>query len=219
MRRLWKWSQTYKHRLLITLVLIAITPFVLNWYVDYSTRTLRFVHVEAVPPRPIAIVFGAGLTPSGAPSPMLAARIRQAAALYQHGIVQKLLFTGDNSSTNYDEVTTMQQYAESLGVPADIITLDYAGFSTYESCYRAKAIFGVGSAVVVTQDFHLPRAVFTCRALGLDVVGIEAADQHAYAPKTTAYYRFRETLATSKAIWHVIWRPEPTFLGKFEGMN
>lgn len=219
MRRLWKWSKIYKRRLVIALVLIALMPIVLNWYVDYTTRNLRFVQVAAVPARPVAIVFGAGLDPNGAPSPMLAARIQQAAALYQHGTIQKLLFTGDNSSTNYDEVTAMQRYAESLGVPADVITLDYAGFSTYDSCYRAKAIFGVASAVVVTQDFHLPRAVFTCRALGLDVVGIEAPDQHAYPSKITTYYRLREVLATSKAIWHVMWRPEPTFLGKFEGMN
>ena len=219
MHRLGQCIGKHNRRLVIALVLITLVPIVLNWYVDYSTRTMRFVQVAAVPARPVAIVFGAGLDPNGAPSPMLAARIQQAAALYQRGTVQKLLFTGDNSSTNYDEVTTMQRYAESLGVPANVITLDYAGFSTYDSCYRAKAIFGVASAVVVTQDFHLPRAVFTCRALGLDVVGIEAPDQHAYPAKITTYYRLREVFASSKAIWHVMWRPEPTFLGKFEGMN
>jgi vancomycin permeability regulator SanA len=113
----------------------------------------------------------------------------------------------------------MQRYAQELGIPAEHITLDYAGFSTYESCYRARAIFGVEQAVLVTQRFHMPRALYTCRQLGIDAVGLGTPDWKSYHGVLILRYTVREVLATLNAVWQVhITRPLPTYLGPFEGI-
>jgi len=189
-------------------------------HVHISTRGQRYTEIERVPPARVALVFGAGLRPDGRPSRMLAERVRAAATLYEAGRVQKLLLTGDNSSVAYNEVAAMQRYALELGVPATDMTLDYAGFSTYESCYRARDIFGVEQAVLVTQRYHLPRAVYTCRALGIDAVGLGTPDWGAYHPALITRYTARETLATLNALVQVhLTHPLPTFLGPFEGIS
>jgi vancomycin permeability regulator SanA len=199
---------------LLSLALLALT------YVHISTRDQRYTEAEQVPPRRVALVFGAGLRADGRPTRMLADRVRAAATLYEAGHVQKLLLTGDNSSMAYNEVAAMQRYAVELGVPAADMTLDYAGFSTYESCYRARDIFGVERAVLVTQRYHLPRAVYTCRALGVDAVGLGTPDWGAYHPALITRYTARELLATLNALVQVhLTRPQPTFLGPFEGIS
>lgn len=201
------------------LILVALT-LVLDRYVDWATRNLRFSDPEQVPAKPVAIVFGAAVYRNGKLSPMLAARVQQAAEAYRFGRVQKILMTGDNSRTDYDEVTAMKRYAITLGVPAEIIHLDYAGFSTYESCYRAREIFGVRDAIIITQGFHLPRAVYTCAHLGIEAVGLETDDRGNYSATVMRWHRIREIFATGKALWDVhLWRPLPTFLGKYEGMD
>lgn len=188
-------------------------------FVAGSTARYRYADIAATPPERVALVFGAGVRPDGRPSPMLADRLQAAIALYQQGRVSKLLMSGDNSTPEYDEVTTMKQYAVDRGVPEQDITLDYAGFSTYESCYRARVIFGVEQAVLVTQQFHLPRAVYTCRSLGINSVGLGTADWGRYRDSLLASYTFRETLATLNALVQVhITRPAPTFLGAYEGI-
>ena len=193
---------------------------VLVRYVDWVTSDLRFRDIQQVPPKPVAIVFGAEVYRSGKLSPMLAARVQQAADAYRFGRVHKILMTGDNSRTDYDEVTAMKRYAVELGVPAEVIYLDYAGFSTYESCYRAREIFGVQDAIVVTQGFHLARAVYTCMHLGIEVVGLETNDRGNYSKRVIGRHMAREALATVKALWDVnLWQPLPTFLGKYEGME
>jgi vancomycin permeability regulator SanA len=151
---------------------------------------------------------------------MLADRLEAGAQLYRLGLVKKLLMTGDNSSTYYDEVTVMKRYVLDLGVAEADITLDYAGFSTYESCYRAKVIFGVEQAVLVTQQFHLARAVYTCRHLGVQAVGLGTQDWGRYSPETMRMSLLREALAAVKALGELhITRPKPTFLGPFEGID
>jgi vancomycin permeability regulator SanA len=148
---------------------------------------------------------------------MLAGRVQTAAALYHSGRVGKLLMTGDNSRPEYDEVSSMKCYAVGLGVPADDVALDHAGFSTYESCYRARAVFGLERAVLVTQAYHLPRALYTCRGLGLDAVGLGAPDWGTYPEALLLRYSLREAVATLNALWQVhVARPEPTFLGPRE---
>jgi vancomycin permeability regulator SanA len=129
-------------RLLFILVSVAgiITPVALNYYVDVMASGDRYNRAEAVPTKPVAVVFGAGVWTDGTPSPMLADRVSASVELYKQGKVQKILMTGDNSKPDYDEVTAMQRFAVEKGVPEKDITLDYAGFSTYESCYRAKEI-------------------------------------------------------------------------------
>jgi vancomycin permeability regulator SanA len=186
-------------------------------YVRISTQSLRFSDVQAVPPQRVALVFGAGVRPDGRLTRMLAERVTAAADLYKAGRVEKLLMTGDNSRADYDEVTAMQRFAIAQGVMPDDITLDYAGFSTYESCYRARAIFGVQRAILVTQHFHLPRAVYTCGTLGVEAVGLGTRDWGAYRDSLLITYTIRESLATLKALWQVhITQPLPTFLGQPE---
>jgi len=205
---------------LILLVSAVAGPPTLVAYVAASTSPHRYTDPAEVPAEPVALVFGAGVRRDGTPSPMLADRVQTAVQLYQMGRVRKILMTGDNSQVEYNEVAAMQQYAEDRGVPAGDITLDYAGFSTYESCYRARVIFGVEQAVLITQQFHLPRAVYTCRHLGIDAVGLGTPDWEAYSSKVISFYTMREFLATLKALWQVhITRPLPTFLGPYEGIT
>jgi vancomycin permeability regulator SanA len=198
-------------------LVILISSFLL---ITVGTASQRHEAISDLQPAPVAIVFGAGITRDGRLSPMLADRVRMASDLYQQGLVRELLMTGDNSRQDYDEVTAMKRYATSLGVPEQAITLDYAGFSTYESCYRARPIFGIEQAILVTQRFHLPRAVYTCQALGVQVQGIATPDWERYRRGSVVSYYIRESLANLKALVELyITRPAPTFLGPFEGLD
>ena len=164
-------------------------------WVRLTTAPLIY-DAAALPAHHVALVFGAGLNREGGPSAVLYDRVATAAALYHAGKVQKLLMTGDNSQVDYNEVGAMRRTALDLG---DIV-LDYAGFRTYDSCYRARAVFGLTGATLVTNDFHLPRAVYTC-ALGLEVVGVNA-DRRPYAG--TLYWTVREIVALPVAWWWAV---------------
>ena len=153
-----------------------------------------------VPTRPVAIVFGAGLWRNGTATPVLQDRVQTAANLYFAGKVKKLLMSGDNRFVDYNEPAVMRQLALSLGVPDGAIVLDYAGRRTYDTCYRAKAIFGVNEAILVTQAFHLPRAIYLCNHLGVDSVGVDA-DLRVYPKSSLLYWNARELLATVAALW------------------
>lgn len=169
--------------------------------------------VEATPARPVAIVFGAGLRRDGSPSPVLRDRVSAAARLYFAGKVDKLLMSGDNLDISHNEPGAMREYALSLGVPDQDIVLDYAGQRTYDTCYRALHIFEVEQAVLVTQAFHLPRAIYTCNMLGVDAIGV-AADPRQYISRALAYWHARELPATLVALYEVHFsRPLPIFLG------
>lgn len=164
-----------------------------------------------VPSMPVAMVFGAGLQPDGSPSWMLADRVDAAVELYEDGKVRRILMTGDNSSVGYNEVAAMKQRAVAEGVPADMINLDYAGFRTYDSCYRATAIFGVDQAILVTQRYHLPRALYLARAFGIEAVGLAAGRD--YYPRQE-FYDLRELAALSVSWYEVnLLHPQPRFLG------
>lgn len=169
----------------------------------------RIHSVETVAPEPVAIVFGAGLTRDGAPTAVLKDRVQTAAELYFAGKVEKLLMSGDNRFVDYNEPGAMQAYALSLGVPEEDIILDYAGRRTYDTCYRARHIFNVQNAILVTQDFHLPRAIFTCSAFGMEISGV-SADQRTYSQRSMRYWQIREVVATSQAFVDVyVTRPLP----------
>jgi SanA protein len=168
-----------------------------------------------VPASDVAIVFGAQIIRNERPSAMLADRVKMAAELYRAGKVRELLFTGDNSLENYNEPEVMRQYALNLGVPDDAITLDYAGFRTYDSCYRARDIFKVNRAILVTQRFHLDRALLVCRQLGIDSVGV-AADvmrPNGYAARSLFYSQVREFPSTALSVFDLLMGAKPTFLG------
>jgi SanA protein len=176
----------------------------------------RVYTADNAPTAPVAIVFGAGLRRDGGPTPVLRDRIDTAVELYRAGKVKKLLMSGDNRFVDYNEPGAMKAYAIQLGMPEQDIVLDYAGRRTYDTCYRAKHIFGVEQALVVTQRFHLPRAVYTCNALGIQASGV-LADRGDYG--AVRVWETRELAATPVALWElwvvhplpVLGKPEPIF--------
>ena len=183
----------------------------------YSTGKIKTA--ETVEKSRVAIVFGAGLQRDGTPSPVLKDRVAAAVQLYFDGKVDKLLMSGDNRFVDYNEPGAMKAYAISLGVPEDDIVLDYAGRRTYDTCYRASHIFGVTDAILVTQRYHLPRALFTCNGLGLKAVGVPADLQY-YRKYSRLVWNTRELPATLVALWQVWFShplpvmgdPEPIFI-------
>jgi vancomycin permeability regulator SanA len=218
---MWKWfAQHWQASLGLFTIGAILTLIALHSYIGNNTRSRRYTHPEQVPAQQVAIVFGAGIFDDGTPTPMLADRVQAAVDLYKLGTVHKLLMTGDNSRKDYDEVTAMQNYAIDRGVPISDITLDRAGLSTYESCYRAQEIFGIHQAVLITQNFHLPRAIYTCERLGVKAIGLGTPDWGRYRDDTVTRYTLREMLSVLKAVWEVhITRPLPTFSGPFEGIK
>jgi SanA protein len=183
----------------------------------------RLYELQNAPQKPVAIVFGAGLTRDGGPTTVLRDRVEAAASLYFAGKVEKILMSGDNRFANYNEPGAMRAYALSLGVPDQAIVLDYAGRRTYDTCYRAKAIFGVQDALLVTQKFHLPRALYLCNALGVRADGV-SADLHPYRRSLQFIWNLRELPASLTALVDihvrhpipVLGKPEPIFPSKSE---
>ena len=173
----------------------------LRLWVEHRYRARIFTRLEDVPSRPVAIVLGAGLWPDGSLTPVLADRVAAAGDLYTAGTVHKLLCSGDNRFANYNEPQRMLEYALRLGVKQEDIVLDYAGRRTYDTCYRARAIFGVEGAVVVTQRFHVARALYLCDALGVDAVAF-VADRQEYSTRRHVW-EAREYLALAAAWWDV----------------
>ncbi len=158
----------------------------------------------------VAIVFGGGVRKDGSMTPLQEQRIITAVRLYQEGRVERLLLSGDNGRNKFDEVSLMYQYAVESGVSAQDILLDWHGYRTYESCYRAKHVFGISDAVVISQMFHLPRISYICQSLGVETVPV-AADM---VPNSSWWGpKWREVLARAKAVWQVeITHPTPDFL-------
>ncbi len=164
---------------------------------------------ESAPSRPVAIVFGAGLRRDGSPSLVLADRVAAAAALYLQGRVESLLLTGSALSAGRDEPAAMRDLALSLGVPEHAIRLDREGDRTFASCQRASSVFGIERALLVTQRFHLPRALAICEGLGIQAEGV-AADLHAYSSRAQGYWNLREIPATLAAVVETyLVRPTP----------
>ena len=190
-------------RLALTAGLLGLCALLLPRLVILLYAKPRTYPAADVPPRRIAIVFGAGLNRDGSPALVLRDRVQAAANLYFDGKVEKLLMSGDNRFVNYNEPEAMRQYALGLGVPDEAIVLDYAGRRSYDTCYRARAIFGVDSAILVTQGFHLPRALFLCNMLGVDGIGV-AADLQYYRKISRAIWGLRETLATAGSVMDVM---------------
>lgn len=217
------WKKIFKWiwRLTLTLSLLGLLGLFLPRLMTAIYAAARIFTAETAPTDRVAIVFGAGLRYDGTPTPILRDRVETAAQLYFSGKAEKLLMSGDNRVVDYNEPESMRQYALSLGVPDEAIVLDYAGRRTYDTCYRAKAIFGVESALLVTQDFHLPRALFLCNALGLEAVGVKANNNY-YRKISRLIWNTRELFATFGAFMDVqvykplpvLGEPEPIFAKK-----
>ena len=206
-------------RVFLVLAMLGVLAMALPRMATSLYSMNRIYEIEEAPASRLAIVFGAGLRRDGSPTAVLRDRVETAAALYFSGKVEKILMSGDNSYEYYNEPGSMKEYALSLGVPETAIVVDYAGRRTYDTCYRAKAIFGVEEALLVTQGFHLPRALFLCNALGIDSYGIEA-NNNSYRGRSLMIWNIREQIATLGAFIDVyvsnplpvLGAPEPIFV-------
>jgi vancomycin permeability regulator SanA len=199
--------------LLLTSVLFA---YLINRHVYHLAtpkRTDTITNIAVTEPPPIAIVFGAGVWNGNEPSPILYDRVVTAVELFRAGRVRKLLMSGDNPNKSYDEPTVMKETAMKLGVPEENIVLDYAGRRTYDTCMRAREIFEVKKAILVTQDFHLNRSLYLCNALGVDSVGIQS-DRRKYDMANRLAWR--ETLSNISAWFELNFYPWKPILGKKE---
>ncbi len=207
-----KTRKKLKKTILWLLLLAIAAPFIINGWVVASTapRILTTEEAAALQDVDCIMVLGCAVRPDGTPSPMLAERLARSVELYEAGAAPKLLMSGDNGQVEYNEVATMGNYALQKGVPSYDIFLDYAGFSTYESAYRAKAIFQAKKIIIVTQKYHLHRALYIAKALGLDAYGV-SSDTQTYAGQT--YRDIREILARNKDFLTSIFKPKPTYLG------
>ncbi len=200
----------YLKRWLITLLLLgaisAAIVMAFNFWLHAAYASRLYTSIDEIPredqprdaSRRIAIVFGAGLTRSGEPTPALYDRVATAVDLYKRGYIKKLLLTGDNRFINYNEPEAMRRTAVQLGVSNEDLVLDYAGRRTYDSCYRAREVFSVNRAILVSQAFHLDRALYLCESFGIDSIGV-VADRRNYTPDAEAWWSIREAAATFAA--------------------
>ena len=190
---------------LALIILLIVSPVLWRNIVKiYYNRAIY--QQQDVPEGQIAVVFGAAVYGNGLLSPVLRDRVDTAIALYKAGQVSHIIFSGDNREEDYDEPGAMMAYAIDQGVASEDITADRAGHRTYDTCYRASHVFNVKNAVLVTQQFHLPRALLTCEGLGIKAVGV-IADRRPY--RDARWYEIRETAATLVALWDVVRREPP----------
>jgi vancomycin permeability regulator SanA len=164
----------------------------------------QIVPLASAPPAPVGVVFGAGLAPGGEPSPLLAERLETALALFQAGKVQRLLLTG-NAGAHHDEIRAMRHYLVNAGVPERALLADLEGTSTFDSCWRARSVFGVQDALLITQRFHLPRALFLAARAGISAHGVAAGGR----PHWTSLAVWREFLARPLAVLQVLIHARP----------
>ncbi|MGW0803716.1 SanA/YdcF family protein [Nonomuraea sp. NPDC002799] len=185
---------------LVALSVLALAPMTWAWLSSSAHRVAAEGDgwLARVPVAQAALVLGAGLYGTQ-PTPMLARRLDISAELYHAGKVRALLLSGDNSRKDYDEPTAMRDYLRAKGVPDAVMVLDYAGFDTWDSCVRARKVFGARQVTVVTQEFHLPRAVTLCRTAGLEAFGVGDDSTEQFA-STTYTYAARELFATAKGL-------------------
>lgn len=199
---------------LIFLGLIAsvglIAVFLINYNVKLKSSQYIFYEVKKTPETEVALVLGAKVYANGGLSGMLQDRTDTAIELYESGKADKILVSGDHGTAEYDEVNAVKKYLLEKGIRSEDIFLDHAGFDTYDSLYRVKEIFQAKSVTIVSQNFHLPRAVYIGRSLGLEAYGI-SADKHTYGNIEAS--RVRELLADVKAFWDVNLFVKPKFLG------
>lgn len=187
--------------------------FASNVIIDYQARNFIFERLEDVSDAQVAIVLGARVYEGGTLSPMLEDRVQTGAELYKAGKVKKLLLTGDHGRKNYDEVNSMRKYALQKGVHPEDIFMNHAGFDTLDSLYRARDVFLVEKAIIVTQKFHLYRALYIARTLGIEAYGL-SADKRIYQYTSETCLKLREMLAKVKAFLQLhVFHSKPKYLG------
>ncbi len=201
-------------------IIYIITMFVLLCMIAflliqlYITKTAEGYILEAkdAPSCDAVMILGAFVMEDGTPSLVLQDRLEYGLRLYNQKKAKKVLVSGDHGTRGYDEVNAMKTYLMQKGVPREDIFLDHAGFDTYDSMYRAKAVFGVESLLISTQNFHMGRALYIARKLGIEAYGYPSRDKKIY---NMSYLYFRESLARVKAFLEVeLWRRKPKYLGE-----
>lgn len=199
--------------------LLAQIPILINAYMfEFSNRYFLTVETAAQQNFDCVLVLGAGVR-KNKPTPMLKERLSKGAEIYNTGCTDRILVSGDHGRINYDEVNVMKDYLIEKGAVSDEVFMDHAGFSTYESMYRARDVFKVKKLVIVTQKYHLYRAVYNARKLGLDAYGVPADGMYNYSFPVRIYNNTREALARTKDFFWCIISPEPTYLGEAIPIN
>ena len=208
-----KFLQFFKRFLLVAVFTCAVAVlalFMIQWYVDGSAKRYM-VSVEDAPHSEAVMVLGALVYRSGTPSLVLKDRLDYGYELYIAGKAKKILVSGDHGTKDYDEVNSMMNYLLGKGVPREDIFMDHAGFNTYDSMYRATRIFGIEKLIISTQEFHVKRAVYIARRLGMDAYGYPSDDKVIYQMR---WMKLREFFAKAKAFWDTdIIRRKPKYLG------
>lgn len=196
---------------LIIVIVIITTMLAINFYIKQTTKKqiIENENYSNIKDVDCIIVLGAGIW-EDEPSPMLEDRLLEGIKLYNNNVASKIIMSGDHGSKEYDEVNVMKKFAIEKGVPSKNIFMDHAGFSTYESLYRAKEIFEAKKVVIVTQKYHLYRALYIAKQLGIEAYGV-GSDPRKYIGE--AYREMREILARNKDFVQCVFKPEPTFLG------
>ena len=204
----------YKMVLLILLVLFVlgvIFVFGINAYVKGSTKNqiISEEYAKKIEDIDCILILGAGIW-GDSPSPMLEDRLLQGISLYNNGVASKIIMSGDHGQDDYDEVNVMKNYAVEKGVASEDIFMDHAGFSSYDSIYRAKEIFGAKKIIIVTQEYHLYRSIYIANCLDIESYGV-ASNPREYVGQTSR--ELREIAARNKDFIKCIFKPESTFLG------
>ena len=210
-----KWHFSLK-KLLLIFGLLCLAVAVL--FVSVNAHVLRVSSPRLISKEAVGnlenvdciLVLGSSVQPNGTLNRVVRERVDTALTLYESGVSQRLLMSGDHGKVNYDEVNAMKQYCVDKGVNPDVIFLDHAGFNTYDSIYRAKAIFGVQKMIIVSQEYHLSRAVYIANNLGIEAYGV-AAEQEA---DTALITNLRESVARVKDYFSCAFHLEPTVLGE-----
>lgn len=200
--------QLLRYLIILTLTLLGVIVFS-NTIILFKSRAFITPNIADLAPAQVVIILGAGVLEDGSLTPIFKERVDTAVKIYRQGVVRKILVSGDNGTRNYNEVSPAHAYLIESGIPPEDIFLDYAGFDTYDTMYRARVVFGVDSAIVVTQSFHLPRAIFIADSLGIKVEGI-------YPKNDRGGWRnsLREVLSRVKAVFDVGFKSTPTYLGE-----
>ena len=186
---------------------LAVNLYVKNSVKDYILTVDQFEELQDIE---CILVLGCGVW-NDTPSHLLADRLEKGIALQKLGVCDKLLMSGDHGRVDYNEVSVMKQYAVSSNVDSADIFMDHAGFSTYESMYRAKEVFGAKKIVIVTQEYHMSRAVYIAQSLGMEAYGVPAEYRYYSAQR---YWDAREALARVKDFFYCMIKPLPTYLGE-----
>ncbi|MDD2392284.1 MAG: ElyC/SanA/YdcF family protein [Bacilli bacterium] len=203
--------------LIIIILIIFFSAFSINLYVKLSTQNKILNEEEALKLKDVDCILVLGASVRGnLPSPMLEDRLLSSIFLYDKKVASKIIMSGDNGTNNYDEVNVMKRYAVNKGINSSDVFMDHAGFSTYDSIYRAKEIFNIEKMIIVTQKYHLYRALYIASQLGIEAYGVEALENNymGQLPREV-----REILARNKDFFKSIIKPKPTYLGDVIPIN